>query len=360
MQKAFTLLFFAFLWLHTDAQFYQPVFPDLQGQTLLDSVKAYFKPQTVLDYSMARDTMFSKIYLEGDSVFCVYSRHGLKLPPNIDPTVNLWMNGAADGINCEHSYPQSMGAGNGNAKSDMHHLFPSRAAVNDARGNQTFGDVVDSQAQKWYFKNQSMTTIPTVGLDNYSEKGAVDFEVREAQKGNTARAMLYFYTIYKAEADAADPNYFQSQRAAICAWQDLDPVDSLEWVRTWKIANYQEGKPNPFVLDCTLAARTWCADFSATCNTIGTDESKRFSNIVAFPNPTSGRVNLKMTIEAGGVAEIAIFDFSGKQVGSLSPRQFPAGSFDLEVPFDLSPGLYSVRMAVRGERRGFATKLLVL
>ncbi len=350
MQKTLAILLFELIYCQADAQFYQPVFPDLQGQTLFDSVKTNFKPQTVLDYATARDTMYSKIYLEGDTVFCVYSRHGLYLTPNTDPTNDLYLNGTANGINCEHTYPQSMGAESGNAKSDMHHLFPARIAVNDARANQPFGDVPDNQTQKWYFKSQSQTNVPITAIDQYSEEGAVDFEPREAQKGNTARAVLYFYTMYQTEADAADPAFFEMQRATLCAWQNLDPVDSLEWERTWKIASYQDGKPNPFVLDCTLAARTWCANFPANC-TVGTIDEKRFSDLVAFPNPTSGRVNLKMTLAENISVKVSISDCLGRQVGALKPKVFPAGSFDIELPFDLSAGLYFVRLSGDGLER---------
>lgn len=349
MQKSFAILLFMLVCAQSRAQFFQPVFPNLTGQALLDSVVTHFKPQTVLEYSPARDTMYSKIYLEGDTVYCVYSRHGLALTPNADPTNDLFMNGVANGINCEHTFPQSFGAENGNAKSDMHHLFPARVAVNDARANQPFGDVPDNQTQKWFFKNQSMGSIPTASINEYSEEGPVFFEVREAQKGNTARAMLYFYTMYQAEADAADPSYFESQRATLCTWQDLDPVDSLEWLRTWKIANYQDGKPNPFVLDCTLAARTWCENFSTpNCNKVGTENQTRFDDFLAYPNPTSGRVNLKMTLSASISVDITILDCMGKQVGALAKKVFPAGRFDLELPYDLAPGLYFARLRGTG------------
>ena len=152
MQKIGVLFAFVLFGFQASAQFYEPVFPSLQGQVLLDSVVARFKPQIVLDYSTARDTMYSKIYLEGDTVYCVYSRHGVYLPPNTDPTTEIFLNGTADGINCEHTFPQSFGAENGNAKSDMHHLFPARIAVNDARANQPFGDVPDNQTQKMVFQ----------------------------------------------------------------------------------------------------------------------------------------------------------------------------------------------------------------
>lgn len=341
-------------------QYYLPVFPNLEGQILIDSLKAHFKPQTVLDYGTARDTLYSKIYLEKDSVFCAYSRHSLLLPPGADPTTTLFMNGVANGINCEHTYPQSKGAEFGNAKSDMHHLFPNRAAVNGARSNLPFGEVPDTQTEKWYFQSQALSTIPTVGIDGYSERGADKFEPREDHKGNTARAVFYFYTMYQSEADIADPAFFILQRDILCQWQYLDLVDSLEWVRTWKIATYQDGKPNPFVLDCTLAARTWCEDLPFQCSPIlGVHEAKRVSSLTVFPNPTSEKVNLKMTLSTGGTVQVLIFDQFGREVEKLNPEFFQAGDYDLEVPFSLTPGLYFIHLSVPEARQNLMAKVFV-
>ncbi len=47
-------------------------------------------------------------------------------------------------------------------------------------------------------------------------------------------------------------------------WNYNDPVDQKEYDRTLKIASYQDYKPNPFVLDSTLARRIW---FSGTGDT---------------------------------------------------------------------------------------------
>jgi len=100
--------------------------------------------------------------------------------------------------------------------------------------------------------------MPNTEIELYSERKNGTFEPREDHKGNVARAMFYFNTMYHAEANDADPNFFELQRQTLCAWHHLDPADSLEIARSWQIANYQDGKPNPYVLDCSLAARSFC------------------------------------------------------------------------------------------------------
>ncbi|MFN8329951.1 MAG: hypothetical protein U0T81_01815 [Saprospiraceae bacterium] len=51
---------------------------------------------------------------------------------------------------------------------------------------------------------------------------------------------------------------FLNPCAQHCVTGIQDPVDSLEWKRTFMISQYQDGKANPFVLDCTLPQRCYC------------------------------------------------------------------------------------------------------
>ena len=151
-------LIFGLFHFSVSGQFYQPVFPTLSGNDLLENVLISYKPATVLDYGEARDFMYAELDKQGDSVRCVYSGHALYLPVGVDPSAHLYMNGAANGINTEHSYPRSKGAdeddGNGKGFSDLHHLFPTRAAVNSARGNFPFAEIPDDQATSWYYRDE--------------------------------------------------------------------------------------------------------------------------------------------------------------------------------------------------------------
>lgn len=76
-------------------------------------------------------------------------------------------------------------------------------------------------------------------------------------KGDIARAMFYFYTIYHDQADRVDPNYFDKQRQTLCKWNQQDSPDSTEIERSHAISRFQ-GNDNPFVLDVTLAERAYC------------------------------------------------------------------------------------------------------
>ena len=247
-----------------------------------------FTPSVVLTYSQARDTMYGIIYNVNDSIAGIYSDHKVYLKPGEDPSTYIFKNGEVDGINAEHSYPQSKGAENGNARSDMHHLFPARVGTNSARGSLPFAEINDDITNQWYYKNQENSNKPIPSkIDLYSEKGNESWEPRESVKGNIARAIFYFYTIYQDQADNADPTFFSGMKETLCNWHDLDPVDELEWNRTKMISNWQDGKSNPFVLDCTLASRLYCSEVSPECITVDIAESKPFSEIKLCSNPAN-------------------------------------------------------------------------
>ncbi len=240
------------------------LFPGLTGQELLDSIIANYKPEIILDYDNARDTLFSKIdKTDSDSLICVYSGYSIILDAEIDPSLDAYNKG----INTEHSWPQSKGASEGNARSDMHHLYPVKDNVNSSRGNSPFGDINDEDTDSWYRNSTTLTTIPSTNIDEYSEKDndPTDgvFEPREDHKGNVARSMFYFYTMYKDEADTADPDFFQTQKETLYQWHYLDKVDNRELERTKLIAKWQENKENPFVLDTTLIRRAYFASLTS-------------------------------------------------------------------------------------------------
>ena len=184
----------------------------LTGQDLLQYVISNYKTSTTLGYDPARDVMYGTIDLkEDDQLSGVYTGYTITLDTSQDPSTNAY----DQGINCEHTWPQSMGAGNEPQKSDMHHLFPCKDNVNSSRGNDPYAEIPDDETDKWYRNDYYQTEIPTEYIDEYAEKynppNLIDerFEPREDHKGNAARAMFYFYAMYH---DAADTNFWNVQK----------------------------------------------------------------------------------------------------------------------------------------------------
>lgn len=339
-------------------QGHQPVFPELDGQDLLEALQDNFTPASILPFSQARDTLFGSVYQRGDSLRCVYTDWPVYMPPGQDPTQAAFQDGA--GLNTEHSWPRANGADLDPARADMHHLFPTRVDVNADRGNLPFGDVSDVLTDRWYYLDQELTSPPATNRNAYSEYlQNVAFEPREAFKGNIARAMMYFNTIYRDEANAEAPNFFSQQRATLCQWHDQDPVDELEWERTFQIAIHQDDKPNPFVLDCTLAARLYCQELVGNNCITDTQEPVAQALDAHFaPNPSTGSGILNLEAVESGTLWLDFYDANGRLYQS---EQLDVIAGTLDLPLQLPhAGFWYCHVRLDGASRTYAKQLRLI
>jgi len=310
------------------AQSHTVILNGLSGQVLLDSVAALYRPNVVLDYANARDTLYGNILSkDDDSIRCIYSGHTLYLSPIADPTQYIYLNGSSLGLNTEHAYPQAKGAADGNARSDMHHLFPARIQVNEARGSFPFGEIPDAQTTKWFYKTFEISTIPTTNKDGYSEFKAGTFEPREVSKGDLARAIFYFYTMYKSQANIADPTFFESQRLTLCQWNNQDPVNGAEMIKTLRIAPYQDGKPNPFIIDCSLAFRTYCPNTPPNCLLIASALPAARLAVKITPQPFQYTTQLELDLPFSGKLEGIVRSVNGQELLRFAQDDLPSGHF---------------------------------
>ncbi len=316
------IILFVLAFFQASAQLHTDVLPGLNGNALITELRNEYKPAVVLSYSNARRQMYSDIYNVNDSVECVYSGFKLPLNPSDPDPINTLFNGRATGINCEHTFPQSKGADFGNARSDMHHLFPARGRVNEARLNYPFDEIPDNQTDRWFLKDGEQGSTPNSNIDSYSESTDGRFEPRESHKGNAARAVFYFYTMYRETADAS---FFSIQRKTLCQWHLDDPVDPLEWDRNELIARHQSNKVNPFVLDCSLALRTYCPDFTANCIPTSTDDQVVYP-VTVMPNPSTGRLVIETELKLDAYTVYSVN-------GSLIEKgQFDGEKYTIHIP----------------------------
>ena len=238
------------------------LFAGTEAGALQDSLRSAFRPPVGLSYGDARDVMFSEIDNFGGSVTGIYTGFTV----SVDPESGNPRGDAFDaGINTEHTWPQSKGAENLPARADLHHLFPSEIDANNARASFPFDEIPDEATDSWY-RLKEVTGTPDPGfIDEYSELDRAHpdpgyegrWEPREDRKGDIARAMFYFYTMYRPEADAEDNGYFDVQKDRLRVWHQEDPVDTREYERTCAIAPHQAGKVNPFVIDASLVDRAY-------------------------------------------------------------------------------------------------------
>lgn len=347
------LLFISFFYCtSSNAQFHQDVLVGQNGATLRTNLVNNYKPLFLSDYSTARTNMFNYVYKENDSVECVYTGLTKYLPSTSDPTAYLYDNGSNNGINTEHTYPQSKTTAEA-GKADLHHIYPTRALTNTNRGSLPFGEIATSNVDKWYFEDQTLTSPPPSNVMHlYSKLDNNNFfEPRDEHKGNVARAMFYYYTMYQTNADAADPNFFNNQKNTLCNWHLSDPVDSLEWSRNDRIALYQSFKKNPFILDCTLAER--CGYCSQTCtppNAIEAIENNGLRSYTLYPNPTSDKITLEFELEQSRNIRYELYNALGQKLMDKNLGWCSEGLNTESIQLSqLHQGIYQIRLLTEAD-----------
>jgi len=217
--------------------YYAPV-SDLTGAQLLQGLsRLSAKRQKSLGYDQARDVLFGDVEdPSGKNV--VVDIYLCKRLTGIDDRASAY----SAGMNTEHSWPQSLGAV-GVAQSDIHHLFPSDIKANEIRSSYPFGEV-----------EKSLELLPTLAPSKskigYDTRGNMVFEPVDSNKGNIARALLYFYMRYAAPTGVQVPNpslaNFVKERDTLIKWHEQDPVDAAEMFRNGTIHKGQ-GNRNPFI-----------------------------------------------------------------------------------------------------------------
>ena len=205
-----------------------------------------------LGYNLARQEMYSYTDESGGQIECIYS--GFKQAAAFTTFPNP--------INAEHLVPQSFFGSVDPMRSDIHVLRPSHGDVNTARGVLPFGEVNNATAT-WYGLNGQggymFTSIEPNPNAAFSEGANDTFEPREDKKGDIARQLFYFYTMYPTQAGSmnlvADVN-------VLYAWHLQDPVSVLEMQRNDRIEEVQ-GNRNPYIDYADLAYDAWL--YQVTC-----------------------------------------------------------------------------------------------
>lgn len=249
----------------------QTIGGDLTGEPLQEFLRNNYTPDGTLGYNTARDSMYTILDNEDGMVIGVYTYFAMPVDPNSSsPRQDAYDGGS--GINAEHLWPQSKYTGTEPMKSDLHHLRSTEYRANQDRGNLKFGTIPDSDVDRWYNKSSrdengsifTTTAPPEAERDEWSKIKLNDrFESKLDTKGDIARSMFYFYTIYRNVADAEDPRFFSSMDDALLEWHDIDEVDTDELLRTETISTWQ-GNVNPFVMDTTLVRRAYFMEDGGT------------------------------------------------------------------------------------------------
>lgn len=326
--------------------------PELTKADLIDYLQQNFSVTSQKSYNAARDAMFEDIDGKSGQISCVYTGYTISFTDRQDAQGSQ----AANDFNTEHIWPQSFFDSDLPMRSDIHHLYPTRVDVNGARSNFKFDEVPDQQTSTWYRDNSNQSSIPSENIDEYSELlSGTSFEPREDLKGNVARSIFYFWTIYQDNSSITTDGtdnlaFFESMKDVLLTWHQLDPVDSIEVSRSIEIEAVQ-GNRNPFIHDTTLVRRAYFDGVS-----ISNEEEKElpgsFSLSQNYPNPFNPATVISYQLAEPSFIVLKVFNSLGKEIVTLERGFKNAGQH--EISFNASglpSGMYVYQLEAAGNRK---------
>jgi len=153
--------------------------------------------------------------------------------------------------NREHSFPNSWWGGTQDEAqyTDLFHLYPTDAFVNEKRSNYPFGETNGN-------KYKSSGGFSKLGNCTTSGYTGIVFEPADEYKGDFART--YFYMVTRYEPDLASwganhtidgkkyPGLKQWQLTMLMRWSKQDPVSTKEVNRNRAVYGIQKNR-NPFI-----------------------------------------------------------------------------------------------------------------
>ncbi len=162
--------------------------------------------------------------------------------------------GEGDCFNREHTFPQSWYGDGGPMATDLFHLYPADAWVNQQRGNSAYGTVGSAN---WTGANGSKR-----GSCNWPGCSGTVFEPIDAYKGDLARGYLYMLTRYLPVSGAWSSPMMEGgdfapwAESMLLAWHEQDPVSDKEMARNNAVQSLQ-GNRNPFIDQPEWATAIW-------------------------------------------------------------------------------------------------------
>lgn len=208
------------------------------GPELLTALTAIVSTQRVLGYTSARDSLYAYIDdLDDDDV--IEDIYTGRRAPNVNSRATAF----TAKLNAEHAWPQSRGAAEDPAMSDLNHLFAADSTANVTRLNYPFGVITGTVA----YQSTNPPTPGDVSRLGFDATGQLVFEPRPSRRGDVARALLYFYTRYNTHRTASfSLTNWTRERAILLQWSDDDPVSAAERTRNNLVYRAQLNR-NPYI-----------------------------------------------------------------------------------------------------------------
>ena len=347
MRVTLSIIFFLAYWLslcslQAQQRPQEYIAPNLTGENLLQYIFQEYSVSKPLGYNGARDQMYSSIDKKNGQIIGVYTGYTI--------TSNNRTDAFNKGINTEHVWPQGLFNKNEPMRGDIHHIFPTRIEANSARSNHPFDEIPDNQTDKWFYLSNESSGIPSSNIDLYSElDNGRAFEPREDFKGNVARAIFYFWSVYQNRAVVKDDgSFFNEMKDVLYDWHKLDPVDEAEWNRSLG-AEQAQGNRNPFVHDSTLVGRVYFGGQAVTHEYIRQQElsqgQKKIRLHQNYPNPFNPSTTISFELTHPEYIRLSVYTILGQPVSLLAEGKREAGWHHIAFNAEQLPsGIYFYRL----------------
>ena len=230
-----------------------------KGAALLSALHSCIDGHTTLSYKSLEDYYEDTDWTSDGYVWDMYSTCKFTMSDG-----NGSQKKVCDAWNKEHSVPQSWFNEQSPMKSDLFHVYPTDARVNNFRGNMPYGET----SNRSYIDGDSHA-LGYIGSSSFSGYTGKVFEPIDEYKGDFART--YFYMV----ARYLDKNFNQSENGKVVftysggtagltsyavnlflKWHRQDPVSQKEIDRNDAVYKHQKNR-NPFIDYPYLAEYVW-------------------------------------------------------------------------------------------------------
>jgi len=231
------------------------------GEALRTAMYNAIKNHTTLNYDGLQDYYAIADFRPDGTLWEIYSTCEFTMEDLNQPQNTFCM-----GWNKEHSVPKSWFNSSSPMYSDMIHVIPTDARVNNLRGNEAYGETA-SRSDEISQSDVALGHLGSSSFPGFSGIGKV-YEPDDRYKGDIARIYFYMVTCYmnknfttdngsKMFRYANNTNYLTDYSVALLMkWHRQDPVSVKEINRNDSVYTCQRNR-NPFVDFPDLAEYIW-------------------------------------------------------------------------------------------------------
>ncbi len=226
---------------------------------ILDALFNKIQGHTVISYSNLED-YYEDTDFRGDTVWDMYSTCAFTMAE-----ANKSQKAVCDGWNKEHSIPQSWFNEGSPMKSDLFHVYPTDARVNNFRNNFPYGEV-NGPRGTGITNNTGNHALGKKGSNTFSGYSGDVYEPDDEYKGDFARTYFYMCARYRDKTLNASygsavftsnkTNLTDYAKNLFLKWHRQDPVSQKEIDRNQAVYGIQHNR-NPFIDYPDFAEYIW-------------------------------------------------------------------------------------------------------